>query len=164
VNLLLVASTDAAVEHNGAEAVGNVSAGGARGLECVGVVFEVGGDHGLADSKEVRTETSNEPFDENLEDGCHDERVEQTNGGVVDIPERPDPDLADEEDGEGNEEGHERSRPDGDDLVAKRVRKLGIDDLSISEGDCIFVSGGVAQCSSCICLPGKLRLGAGSAK
>lgn len=135
VDLLLVAGADATVEHDRAVAVRDIGASRASGLEGVGVEGEVGGDHRLTDSKKVRTKTANEPLDEDLEDGSHDQRVEQTNGGVVDIPERADPDLADKEDSEGDEEGHERSRPDGNNLVAKRVGELGVDDLSISEGD-----------------------------
>lgn len=146
VDLFLVTCADASVEHDRAEAVGDVGACGSSRLEGVGVKGEVGRDHRLADGEEMRAETSNEPLDEDLEDGSHDQGVQKTNGGVVDIPERAHPDLADEEDGEGDEEGHESGGPNGDDLVAQRVGKLGVNNLSISEGDCRIVSNGDVEC------------------
>lgn len=108
--------------------------------------------------------TSNQPLDEDLEDSCDNQGVQQTDGGVVEIPERADPDLADEEDSEGDEEGHQSRRPNRDDLVAKGVGKLRVDNLAVTEGDWIAVS----HCRCMYCgqgdVPGKLRLGAGSAK
>lgn len=57
IDLLLVARADATVEHDGAEAVGDIGAGGASGLIGVGVEGKAGWDDGLADSEEVRAET-----------------------------------------------------------------------------------------------------------
>jgi hypothetical protein len=79
--------------------------------------------------------TSNQPLDEDLEDSRDNQRVQQTNGCVVDIPERADSDLADKENGKGDEERHESSSPDGDNLVAKGVSELRVDDFSIAESD-----------------------------
>lgn len=62
------------------------------------------------------TKTTDEPLDEDLEDSGGDEGVEQTNGGVVDVPEAAGADLDDQEDQEGNEEGHKGSSIDWDDL------------------------------------------------
>lgn len=41
----------------------------------------------LADIEEMRTKSSDEPLDEDLEDGGGDERVEEADGGIVEIPE-----------------------------------------------------------------------------
>lgn len=62
VDFLLVARADGAVEHDGLEAL-------AGALQAAGV--------GGADGEEVGAEATDEPFDEDLEDGCGDERVEQ---------------------------------------------------------------------------------------
>lgn len=110
-------------------------------------------------------QTSNEPLDENLEDSCNNQGIKQTDSRVVDVPKRTYSDLADEEDSKWNEERHEGSSPYRDDLVAKRVSKLWIDDFSITERDWTAVnychhSKFYRQKDS----PGKLRLGAGSAK
>jgi hypothetical protein len=45
------------------------------------------GDYWLADCQEVRTKATNEPFEEDLEDCSCDQGVEQTDDGVVDVPE-----------------------------------------------------------------------------
>ena len=95
----------------------------------------VGGNDRLADSEKVRAETTNEPLDEDLEDGSSDKRVQQTNGGVVHIPEAAGADLHNEEDKEGDEEGHESGGPDGNNLGAERVRKLRVDNLAVLEDD-----------------------------
>ena len=89
----------------------------------------------LADVEEVRAETTNEPLDKDLEDGGADEGVEQTNGGVVDVPEGADADLHDEEDDNGDEDGEHGGGPDGDDFLAEGVGELGVDDLAVGEGD-----------------------------
>lgn len=79
--------------------------------------------------------TSDEPLDEHLEDSGNDQGVQQANGCVIDIPERAHSDLADEEDSKGNEEGHEGSGPDGNNLITKRVSKLRVDNLAVAEGN-----------------------------
>ena len=124
IDLVLVARADAAVEHNRAEPIRHVA-----------MRDEVGRDHRLADSEEVRTQSTDEPLDEDLEDGCGDERVQQADGGVIDVPEAAGSDLHDQEDEEGDEEGHQSSRVDGNDLVAHRVGELGVDDLAVGEAD-----------------------------
>jgi hypothetical protein len=90
---------------------------------------------GLADREEVRSETTNEPLDEDLEDGSSDESVEKTDGGVVDIPEAADSDLHHEEDEDGNKSSQHGSSPDGNDLSAERVSVLGPDNLAVAEGN-----------------------------
>lgn len=83
----------------------------------------------------MRAQTANEPLDEDLEDGGSDERVEEANGGIVDVPEAAGADLHNEEDGKGDEEGHEGGGPDGDDFIAQRVGELGVDDFAVLEDD-----------------------------
>lgn len=126
VDLLLVARADAAVEHDLAVAVGNV----ARGTHVLW-------DHRLAHGEEVRAETSDEPFDEDLEDGRGDEGVQETDGCIVHVPEAADADLADEEDGDGDQGCHEGGSINGNDLVAQWVCELGVDNLAIREDDCL---------------------------
>jgi hypothetical protein len=104
IDLVAVTCADAAVEHDGAVAIGDVSASWARRFIGVGVVKETFRDNGLADRKEVRAETcnmsgrastgndvsertSNQPLNEDLEDSCDNQGVQQTNGCVVNIPE-----------------------------------------------------------------------------
>jgi hypothetical protein len=83
----------------------------------------------------VRAKTSNEPFDEDLEDGCRDKSVEQTNDCIVDVPEAANPYLADEEDSNGNKGGEERGSPDGYDFIPQRIRKLRVNDLAVLESN-----------------------------
>ena len=45
------------------------------------------GDHWLADCQEVRAKAANQPFEEDLEDCSRDQGVEQTDDGIVDVPE-----------------------------------------------------------------------------
>jgi hypothetical protein len=47
----------------------------------------------VADAKEVRSEATDEPFDEDLEDGRPDHAVEKADDGVVCVPEGSDADL-----------------------------------------------------------------------
>jgi hypothetical protein len=123
VDLLLVAGADVA--------------GVVNLLEARAVVALVASqaDVGLADGEEVGAQTTDEPLEEDLEDGGGDERVEQTNGGVVDVPEGADANLHDEEDDNGDDAGEERGEPDGDDFVAEGEAELGEDDLAVLEGD-----------------------------
>jgi hypothetical protein len=61
-----------------------------------------------------RTETT--VMERTLERSSADERVEDTESRGVQVLERPNADLADDEAGEGDEETDERSSPDGDDV------------------------------------------------
>ncbi|KAI6765756.1 hypothetical protein HG530_006826 [Fusarium avenaceum] len=90
---------------------------------------------GLADGKEVRSETTDEPLDKDLEDGGGDEGVEKTDGGVVDIPEAADSDLHHEENEDGNKSSQHGGSPDGNDLSTERVSVLGPDNLTVAEGN-----------------------------
>lgn len=83
----------------------------------------------------MRTETANEPFEEDLKDGCCDQGVKEADGGIVDVPERSDADLADEEDGDGDEGSEECCCPDGDDFFAEWVCEFGVDDFAVLEVD-----------------------------
>jgi hypothetical protein len=138
INLALVTRTDATVEHDLTVAICDVAIG-ATGLDTIIVgadgVENVGRNDGFADGEEVRTKASNEPFDEDLENGCGDQSIEKSNGSVVDVPEAASPDLNDQKDGKGDEEGHKSGSPNGDDLVAHRVGELRVDDFSILEDD-----------------------------
>lgn len=89
----------------------------------------------LAHGQEVRAQASDEPLDENLKDGGCDQGVQEADDGVVDVPERANADLHDEEHKDGDEGGEQRSGPDGDDLLSKRVGELGIDNLAVGESD-----------------------------
>lgn len=106
IDLLLISSTDAAVEHNLAVAIGNVSVYAAVDAVICCAHAETVGDDRLAHGEEVRAETADEPLDEDLEDGSGDERIEQTDSSVVDIPETASPDLYNKKDNEGNKKGH----------------------------------------------------------
>lgn len=54
---------------------------------------------------------------------------------IVEIPETADADLANEEEEQRNENRKEGSRPYGDDLLAHRVRELGIDNFAVPKAD-----------------------------
>lgn len=138
VDLLPVTRADAAVEHDLAVSICDVTVAatsvnaivvGADGRE------KFGRDDRLADSKEVRAQTTNKPLDEDLKDSGSDQGVEQTDGCVVDVPEAASADLNDQEDSKGNEESHQSSSPNRNDLVTHRVSELGIDNLTILEDD-----------------------------
>lgn len=51
------------------------------------------GGVGLAYGEEVGTQATNEPLEEDLEDGGGDERIKDTDNGIVGIPERTNADL-----------------------------------------------------------------------
>lgn len=89
----------------------------------------------LADLEEVRSESTDQPLDEDLEDGSGDERVEKTDGGVVEVPEAADTDLHHQEDEDGDQSSQHSSGPDGNDLSAERVSVLGPDDFAVGEGN-----------------------------
>lgn len=125
VNLVLVTSADLASEVNVLEALGVVAIlGNARVLAGKSRV-------GTADGQEVRTQATNEPLDEDLEDSRADEGVEKTDDGVVGIPEGPDAHLHAEDDEDGDQSSQESGSPDWDDLLAKRVGELRVDDLAV---------------------------------
>ena len=90
-------------------------------------------DVGLADVEEVRAQAADEPLDEDLEHGRRDERVEQADDAVVDVPEGAHPDLADEDHDDGDEGGQQRGGHDGDDFLAQRVGEFGVHDLAVRE-------------------------------
>lgn len=92
-------------------------------------------DVGLAHVEEVRAETANEPLAEDLEDGGGDERVQETDDAVVDVPEGADADLHRQDDRNGDDGGEECGEPDGDNLLAEGVAKLGPDNLAVRKGD-----------------------------
>ena len=121
INLLGIAGADFAVVHDPAEAVASLCAKGRYGR--------------LTNSQEVRTQTSNQPLQEDLEDGSRDERVEQANDRVVDVPETSNADLHDQEEEDRNQCCKERCSPYWHDLFAERVRELWIHDVAIWEVD-----------------------------
>lgn len=116
VDLLTVTGADATVEHDLAVPVGNVAMDSILVTIVVCTETEICRDDGLADSEEVRAQTTNEPLDKDLEYRSRDECIEQTNSGVVYIPKASGTDLNNQEHGKGDEEGHESSSPDGNDL------------------------------------------------
>jgi hypothetical protein len=121
VNLTLVTSANLTIVHDLTVSIANLQSS----------------DVGLANSEEVGTQSTDEPLDEDLEDGGGDESVEQTNSSIVDVPEGTNTDLDDEEYGDGDQSCHEGCCPDGDDLVAHGVGEFGIDDLVVDESHCV---------------------------
>lgn len=122
VDLILVTGADGAIVHDLAEAVACL-------LCCDS------GNVGLADCEEVRAETADEPFEEDLEDCGGDEGVEEADDGIVHVPEGADSDLADQDDCDGHEGAEESGGPDGDDFFAHWVCELWVDDLAVLEED-----------------------------
>jgi hypothetical protein len=116
VNLLAVARADAAVKHDLAISIGNVAVDASLVAVVVLTKSETRWDDGLADSEEVRAETTNEPLDEDLEYSGGDERVQQTNGSIVHVPEAAGADLDNQKYSKGDEEGHQSGSPNGNDL------------------------------------------------
>lgn len=70
-----------------------------------------------------------------MEDSRCDEGVEESDDGIVDVPEGAHTDLADEDYGDWDERTEESSCPDGNDFVTHWVGKLRVDDLAILEID-----------------------------
>lgn len=93
------------------------------------------GEVWLADVEEVRAEAADEPLAEDLEDGGGDERVQEAEDAVVDVPEGADADLHRQDDRDGDDGGEESGEPDGDNLLAEGVAKLGPDNLAVRKGD-----------------------------
>jgi hypothetical protein len=89
----------------------------------------------LADLEEVRSETTNEPLDEDLENSSGDERVEKTDSGVVEVPETADTDLHHQEDEDGDQSSQHSSSPNGNDLSTERVSVLGPNNFAVVEGN-----------------------------
>lgn len=138
VDLFPVTCADATVEHDLTVPICDVAIG-ATGFDTVVVgadsVKDVGRDDRLADGKEVRTKTSNEPLDEDLENSRGDQSVEKSDGSIVQVPEAASADLHDQEHSKGDEERHERGSPNGNNFVPHRVSELRVDNLSILEDD-----------------------------
>lgn len=122
INLTLVTGTNRTVVHNLPQSISRLLRRDSR-------------DIGLADSQEMWTKTTDQPFEEDLEDGGGDEGIQEADDGVVDVPEGADPDLHDEEDGDGDKRGEECGGPDGNDFVAHRVGELRVDDFAVLEVD-----------------------------
>ena len=127
VDLLPVTRADAAVEHDLAVSICDVT------VAATSVNAIVVGADGR--EKFGRAQTTNKPLDEDLKDSGSDQGVEQTDGCVVDVPEAASADLNDQEDSKGNEESHQSSSPNRNDLVTHRISELGIDNLTILEDD-----------------------------
>lgn len=89
----------------------------------------------LADVQEVGAQAADEPLDEDLEDGSRDEGVEQTEDGVVEVPEGADTDLHQGEEQDRDATGQHSSQPDGDDFLAERIGELGVDNLAVGVSD-----------------------------
>jgi hypothetical protein len=85
----------------------------------------------------VRTKTTNEPLDEDLENGSSDESIQEADSGIVNIPEGADADLNNEEHGNRDQSRHESGSPDGNDLVAQGVGEFRIDNLAVVELHCV---------------------------
>lgn len=83
----------------------------------------------------MRAQTTDQPLDKDLEDGGRNQGVQQTDDGVVYVPEGANANLHDEEDENGDKGGEQRSGPDWNDLLAKRVGELGVHHLTVREED-----------------------------
>jgi len=90
---------------------------------------------GLADLKEMRSESTDEPLDKDLEDGGGDEGVEKTDGSVVEVPETADAGLHASEDEDGDQSSKHGGSPDGNDLASEGVAILGPDNFAVVEGN-----------------------------
>lgn len=88
-------------------------------------------DVGLADVEEVGAQAADQALEEDLEDGGRDERVQQAEDAVVDVPERPHPDLHEQDHDDGDHGRQERRQPDRDDLLAQRVGELRVHYLAV---------------------------------
>lgn len=108
-----------------------IEAGGVvRGaLLALGVAGQA--DVGLADVEEVGAQAADQALEEDLEDGGRDERVQQAEDAVVDVPERPHPDLHEQDHDDGDHGRQERRQPDRDDLLAQRVGELRVHYLAV---------------------------------
>lgn len=78
-------------------------------------------------------QATDEGFQEDLEYCRCDERVEEPDDSVVDIPEGADADLHAENDEDRDQCCHQRRGVDGDDVLSERVGEFGIDDLAVTE-------------------------------
>jgi hypothetical protein len=106
----------------------------------------------LTNAQEMRTQATNEPFQEDLENGSGDYGVEQTNNlipsqlvfywarfgttyCIIQVPETTYSNLNDKEDRKRYQYRQKSSGPNGDDFLSKRICKFRIDNFSISEGN-----------------------------
>ena len=92
-------------------------------------------DVGLADRQEMRAQAADQPLDEDLENGGGDQRVQQAQDAVVDVPEGANADLHAQDDEDGDHGGQEGGQPDRDDFLAHRVGELWVDDFAVGELD-----------------------------
>jgi len=122
INLTLITRANRPVIHNLSQSIPRLLCRDSRDIR-------------FADCEEMWTQTTNQPFEKDLEDGSSDEGVEEPDGSIIDVPEGADPDLHDQEDGDGDERGEECGGPDGNDLVAHRVGELRVDDFAVLEVD-----------------------------
>ena len=83
----------------------------------------------------MRAEATDEAFEHDLEDGGCDEGVEESEHGVVDVPEGADADLHQEDDDDGDEGGEHGCCPDWDDFFTKGIGELGVDDVAVGKSN-----------------------------
>lgn len=89
---------------------------------------------GLVDwTYEMGAQAADEPLEKDLEYGGGDQGIEQTDGGIVDVPEAADSDLHDEKHSNWDQSGKQCSSPDRDNLMAQWVCKLRVHDLAVLE-------------------------------
>lgn len=122
IDFVDVPSADAAVVHDLAEAIADLCALVDDGFKNSWIRS--------AHVQKMRPQAANQPLEEDLEDSSADERVEKANNSVVHVPEAADANLHDEKDGNWDQSTEHGSRPDGNDLVARRVRELGVDNIT----------------------------------
>jgi hypothetical protein len=90
----------------------------------------------------MRSKSSNQPFQEDLEDGRSDKGIEETNDSIVYVPEAANANLANEDYGDRDQRTKEGSLPNGNDFGSKRVGELGVDDLAVLKVDRKGTGGG----------------------
>ncbi len=81
----------------------------------------------------MRPQTANEPLDEDLEHRGHNQRVEQADDSIIDVPETSNTNLHTQDDEDRDQGCHEGCSPNGYNFVAKRICEFRIDDLTIVE-------------------------------
>ena len=89
----------------------------AHGVEMGRVAAGSEGDVGLADIQEVGPQTAGVNLDDDLEEGAQNDRVQDAEDAVVEVPEAADAYLGDQDDGDGDQ-GRENARESGRDEPA----------------------------------------------
>lgn len=99
-------------------------------VETSGVMCGRSGDIGLADVEEVRTETTDELFNNDLEQSTKNESVQHAHDAVVHVPETADANLGEDNDSNRNKSCDEARHRRGYDPSAVRIGELWVDNVA----------------------------------